>query len=386
MNYSSTKPYLIIPKLIEQPTWGGEYILNLKNWKQLPFAANKKIGQSYELFGKSKLALKITNSFDPAFIPEVGSADSDAIDEENFTYKKNTDYANLSDLIASNPKEILGKTHTMPLLIKMNQASGNSFQLHVKPGTKDTRWQPKPESWYYLEDGAVTYGVNKNTNIEEYKKACHAINDKMKLLSKKVLNGEMKFEDAKKEAKEFIAETNPWQYVNKHRIKKYDLIDLSGGAVHHSWEEDSTLPYGNVLYEIQLDVMDPVSTIRSFDQGKFKSDGSIRELQIEDYFKYIDTDKEHNDIQTVTRHQEGRRLLKTAYYSMDILDVADKLTDHVGDTFCHLHVRDGEVVVKTSGGTVHLTRGHSCLLPHNVEQYEIMSVNGKATLLKSYIE
>lgn len=385
------KPYLIIPKLIEQPTWGGTYIATLKHWKDLPFLQNKKIGQSYELYGQSKLSLTLTDSTDPSFVPELGSADTAAIDTVHFPLKDGVDYVILADAVQSDPSNILGpyllkKTNIMPLLIKINQASGNSFQLHIKPAEKSEKWQPKPESWYYLEDGAVTFGIKEDTSVHEYQKACHDINNYMKTLSQKIKSGVLTVDAARKDASEYIKSVNPWQYVNQYKTQKHSLLDLSMGGLHHSWEEDTSLPYGNVVYEIQRDVMDPVSTIRSFDQGKIKDNGDIREIHIDDYFTYLDTDPDHNNIANMLKERRGNRLLRTEYYSMDILECNNTLTEHTDDSFCHLFVRDGDVTVKTSEGSVHLTQGHSCFLAQHCGEYTITAHDGKAVLLKSYME
>ena len=40
------KPYLVVPKFIEQPTWGGNYITTLKSWENVPFLTEKKIGNT----------------------------------------------------------------------------------------------------------------------------------------------------------------------------------------------------------------------------------------------------------------------------------------------------------------------------------------------------
>ena len=56
------KIYLIIPKLIEQPTWGGDYILNFKNWQNQDVFKGLKIGQSYELYSETKLRSDLDSS------------------------------------------------------------------------------------------------------------------------------------------------------------------------------------------------------------------------------------------------------------------------------------------------------------------------------------
>lgn len=373
---STKKPYLIIPTLIEQPTWGGKYILTYKNWNKIPYLKNKLIGQSYELFGQSKLLINLTDSSNPAFVPEVMRSNLKPLPDCPFPFEQNKDYVMLSDLVKKNP---------MPLLIKFTQASGNSFQLHVKQSVRRSRWKPKAESWYYFEDGFLTYGINKNTNVADYKKACQLIEAKMKAFSHEVKNGNISSNTAKKEAKEFIQNINPWQYVNLHYVKKNTLIDLSGGGIHHSWEENKEkYPLGNVLYEIQQDVTDSESTLRSFDQGKIGSNGEIRSITIDDYFTYLDTEPAHNDIQNALLTQKGSRLLSTPYYSLDVLEVKNKMIDETDQSFVHLFVREGEAVIETEEGQIRLTKGHSCFIPQGTGKYTIKTNN--ALLLKTYIE
>ena len=136
------KPYLIIPHLIEQPTWGGEYICSMKGWLQKKDFKGKKIGQSYELYDKSLLSTSITSTDDPLF----GAEGEATIPVSQFAEKR-----------------------PFPL-IKFTQAKGNSFQLHIKPDANDSKWKQKAESWYYLEDGKATFGIKKGADIEKYKK------------------------------------------------------------------------------------------------------------------------------------------------------------------------------------------------------------------------
>jgi mannose-6-phosphate isomerase class I len=385
---STKKPYLIIPRLIEQPTWGGDYIIKLKNWDKNAELGAKKIGQSYELFNLSKLAISIIDSSDNAFTPDMGNANNDNVLNSS-SYIEGQDYIQFNTFASEAEVGFLGpspSTKPAPLLIKLNHAFGNSFQLHIKPTVTDARWKPKAESWYFMEDGLVTCGVNREKNIEAYKAACHAINNKMKELSQNVLNKTLSLDDAKEQGISFIKEIDPWQYVNVHQVKKHSLLDLSAGAVHHSWEENrEILPLGNVIYEVQQDVMDPICTIRGFDQGKFKSDGSIREIHIDDYFKYIDTDPAHNDIEKLFQKQSGNRLLTTSNYCVDLLEVSTEISMMLGNSFDHLFVRDGSVYVSTSEGTIHLTQGHSCIIPYAAKNYSIKS-DQPSVLLRTFVE
>jgi mannose-6-phosphate isomerase class I len=368
------KPYLIIPYLLEQPTWGGDYILKLKKWDQKPNLTGKKIGQSYELYGESFLSKSITDSADPAFSSTL------------------PDTLKLTDFITQNPSEILGKKifekfGKMPLLIKLNQALGNSFQLHTKTGQEHARWQPKPESWYFLEDGYISCGVQKNTDVTAYRQVCVNIEGKMRELSNQVKSGSKTVDQARIEAKEFIKTQNPWQFVNRFDVKKYDLIDLSGGGVHHSWEENTEKhPLGNIVYEVQIDVMDEFCTIRSFDQGKIKDDGSIREIHIDDYFQFLDSTPESNDFTNLKRQRNGNKLLQTPYYSLDILELTDTHKEVMNDSFHHLYVQEGDIVVSSTAGFVRLTTGHSCFIPANTSEYTIKDNSTKSVVLKTHID
>ncbi len=368
------RPYLVVPKLIEQPTWGGTYIVTSKHWDGKPEVKGKKFGQSYELFGKSKFRLDLNNSADAEHLPEVGNPDNDETDE--LKLKEGEQYVGLEAITAEH----------VPILIKLTQALGNSFQIHVKPGTVDDRWKPKPETWYYFEDGMATCGLAPQVDVAAYKKCCEEISSFMKDLSRQVMGRQLPLQEAKTKAKEFIQKQNPWQYVNIVHVKKNDVVDMSAGAIHHSWEEDKEkYPLGNTLYEVQADVMDPVSTLRSFDQGKIKNDGSIRPIEIEDYFKFLDTDPKHNKTDKNITHPTGRELTKTPFYSLDRLTATSQMSDATKNSFAHFYVQEGVLKVTAADGAVTVTVGHSCFIPKETGEYQIENVGAPCTILKAYL-
>jgi len=370
------KPYLIVPKLIEQPTWGGDYILKMKSWERLNDFIDKKIGQSYELFSGTKLLININNSEDKNFIGELGSPDENTIFNHT-NYVSGKDYYELKEVTS---------LYDRVQLIKVNQSNGNSFQIHVKLGVEDKRWQAKPETWYYLEDGLVTYGIKKGIDINEYKSACKLIESEMKNISQQVISKKIDLKKAKELSSQLVKKINPWQYVNLHEIKKHFIVDPSAGGIHHSWEEDlEKYPLGNVLYEVQKDVMDPVSTIRSFDRGKIKSDGSIREVHIDDYFKYLDTDIINNDAVKTMRLGMGRKVIKNNAYTMDVLEVDNELLENNNNSYSHLFVLDGKVAVEADDGEAIIGKGHSCFIPENVQKFKVKTIGGKSVILKTYL-
>lgn len=368
------RPYLIFPKLVEQPTWGGTYIVEYKNWHHKGDLGGRKFGQSYELAGSSLLAEDIFDSLDDSF-----TGDDQA--EKALSLKK---------LIAQDPQEVLGPTiyekyEGMPLLIKFTQALGNSFQLHKKSSAKSSRWISKAESWYYFEPGRITLGIRKGIDLTAYKACCKRIEETMSGMSEKVRSGAVFLEQGRSEVKKCIQKENPWQYVNAVDVPRDALIDLSGGGLHHSWEEDTTSTLGNILYEVQQDVADEDATIRSFDQGKIKDDGSIRAIHIDDYFRYLDPSETRNDPERAFVHPKGSTLLSTPYYSLDHIEVSDVQAVYMGASFHHLFVKEGQVEVVTLGSSIKVGKGHSCFIPHAVQSYTLRSA-GRSVVLKTYIE
>lgn len=347
------KPYLVIPFLVEQPTWGGTYICEKKGWLNKEGLSGKKFGQSYELYDRSLLATIITSSDDPQFSHTVNG---------------------------TLPVSSFAEDKPFPL-IKFTQAKGNSFQLHAMPKSKDPYWQPKAESWYYFEDGKITFGIKKGADINEYKKTCLEIEKKMKELSVLIINKSISLDEARKSASLYIQEKNPWQFVNVCEVKKGDSVDLSGGGLHHSWEEDEEkYPLGNILYEVQQDVMDPVSTIRSFDQGKIMDNGSIRKIQIEEYFKHLDLNEERN---TLRSGKSDVILFNTPYYSLNRIVVSNKITQSAEGSFHHLFVKTGSIIVESTDGKVLVTRGHSCFIPKGIT-YTIDSTE-ESVVLQTFV-
>jgi len=356
-----------MPKLIEQPTWGGNYIVNLKKIA-VPFLQNKKIGQSYELCGKSKLLINITDPRDPKFTIEFG--------ETEINLQKEIDYFIL--------EEKLDKP--MQILIKLTQALGNSFQLHVKPENTNEKWQSKAESWFYLQNGLVTLGIKPNCDLKKYQEVCLQIEKKMQELSQQVIAKKMLLDDAKNSALQYVKELNPWQFVNLVEVKKDALVDLSACGIHHSWEEDTQkYPDGNIVYEVQQDVSDDLSSIRLFDKGKFKDDGSIRPVYVTDYFANLDARPKNNLPENLIKKNNNNNLVKNNFYCLDILQIAGKKIFANANSFQHFYVKEGEVEIATALGKVTLPTGYSCFLPKDVGEYQIISKTNIATLLKTYV-
>lgn len=352
-SYIMSRPYLILPKLITQPTWGGEYIVNLKNLNKGEGGLNK-IGQSYELSSSSILLTDVDNSNDI----------------KNCLNSKGNKTIRVSSI------------EKTKLLIKLNHAFGNSFQIHIKQGTKNTKWEPKPEMWYFLENGYVSIGLKQGADLNKYKSTCIEIDNYMKKMSAKILCEEISVDEARKKAREFVENKNPWQFVNRHVVNKYDIIDLSSGGTHHSWEDDKNInPGGNVIFEVQIESKDNASTIRAFDQGKIQQNGVIRELQIEDYFAHIDTSPDANNITNLKRKSINGDLLKNKYYVLDAKIISNKtVLDNCG-VYNHIYVRDGQISVEGGDFSVNIKKGHSCFIPSSLHKFTMWPIEKNSTVL-----
>lgn len=387
------KPYLIIPNLILQPTWGGNYIASFKGLNH-DVLKNQKIGQSYELYESTNLSNKKTYKDTASF--EIGDPENP---EKTHIYN-DTEARSLKELIAKDPKATLGSKalalfgKKMGVLIKFTQAKGNSFQLHVKKDTK--AWLTKPESWYYFEKGYITLGVKPGCDFDAYKRACEKCYLSAQNLSKRAISGEISISEAENLLAIVIKAEKIESFVNYVEVDKDDSIDLSACGIHHSWEEDEErYPLGNVVYEVQKNAYDPKSTIRSFDKGKFKSDGSIRTLQIDDYFTYLDRGKSANNPNSYKTANvvvdKGKtytvtQVFKTAHYQMQSIEFQGELQPQHSQTktsFHHVFVKDGSVAIESEDTRLEVLKGNSAFIPA-VNNYKL-STQGKAVVLKTFV-
>lgn len=389
------RPYLVIPKLIEQPTWGGTYILEAKGWQNKSDFLGKRIGQSYELYDKSNLSF-LNSSEDENFLGET--ADPKIVEIQS----KPANSVSLNQIINEDPIKVLGKDIVsrfgtqMRLLLKFTQALGNSFQLHVPVSTSHDRWKPKPESWYYFEPGLITCGVKNHASWLEYELAIKGLDAQVQNLAKKVQNNDLDYDKAKGMIDSFIRKYDPWQYVNLVQVNKGSLLDLSACGIHHSWEENlQAIPLGNVLFEIQLNIMDDVSTIRNFDKGKMSKEGKLRPLNIEDYFAFADRSEIANNPKThlraprtirQTESYHHERILETTYYLLDrvrLSSIGNEFTESI-DSFRHVFVRCGTVELNYGQQKLTVTNGHSAFIPAACCEYSLRANQTNSEILISY--
>ena len=266
----------------------------------------------------------------------------------------------------------------------------------MKSNVTDPVWKPKPESWYFFERGVITLGARPGIDWDAYRKASETIEIGMKSLGEKVAEKELSLEVAKKQAAELINANNPWQFVNTVEVEKDQLIDLSSGGIHHSWEEDpKLLPLGNVLYEIQSEAMDDISTFRNFDKGKIGADGTVRPLHIDNYFAFIDRSPDANDPTNHIAHASTlskdnmhtlELLLESPFYNMDKLTIPKKGNTYESkiDGYKHLFVKSGSTEIATSSHNVTVTQGHSCFIPAAAAAYSVKSLSDDTEIIICY--
>ncbi len=363
-------PWRVQDELIEQPSWGGRYIIDLKGLSDDPQWQGKKVGQSYELAKDAKLV-------DPA----------------------SGDVRALKDLIAEAPKAMLGQAvldtfgPDLSLLIKLTQAKGNSFQVHLPEGKSLGHWEPKPEAWFYLAPGLYTFGLKAGTDFAAFSRILHTVDDEMHRLSGEVKAGRRTVEDARAQVRQRIQTLDPYAYVNTVEADTDDVIDLTPGGIHHSWEQDDArFPDGNLVYEVQLDVPDDRCSMRGFDKGKFLDDGDVRPTHVADYLATIENDPAHNELSRHVRkpqtmedlgHAKTELIFHTPYFNLDRLTVkaGASLGQSLAGGFHHLFVHSGTARI----GDVTLDQGRSYFIPAALNEYEITAGDKAAVLLKTYL-
>ncbi|MBU0576781.1 hypothetical protein KJ654_03925 [Patescibacteria group bacterium] len=367
------QPYYIVPLLIKQPTWGGRYIAQFKGIEK-QISDGTKIGQSYELAKDSILLTKKTNLL-PFLLAEA------------------TDIANPKWCGPQAQTINIQQLSKISLLNKFTQAKENSYQVHVRPGHEFDHWQPKPESWYYFEKGKATLGLKNNVDIDQYRQRCKQIYQESLTLSQKVKQNNLKIDEARIQLTTFIDQDHPSNYVNVAYPDKNQVFDLSSCGIHHSWEADPNLPHGNILYEVQLDQRDEVSSIRAFDQGKIKDDGDIRELAINDYFQALNTNPDANQpalyIQTTNSHQENGAVItcifNNPHYQLTQIEFSNSYPGEetqLKNQFHHLFVKEGRIEIIHDDQSWPLNKGWSVFIPAQCQQYRLTSTT-TAQVLKT---
>jgi len=387
----TTQPFYVVSLLIKQPTWGGKYIAEFKKIID-PKVSQTNIGQSYELAKDSILLAQPTTDL-PFLLASANDTDHPQ------WHGSKVESLNIQELIKSNPEGVLGKKivkktgSQMSLLNKFTQAKENSYQVHAAPGSEFNNWQHKPESWYYFENGKATVGLREGVNLKQYQQRCEDIYQQSLQLSQQVKKQELNVETARQQLADFINQDHPSNYVNTIYPQRNSMVDLSNGGIHHSWENDPDLPRGNILYEVQIDQRDEVSSIRGFDQGKIKDNGDIRNIAINDYFTALNTDGEYNQpeqyLKTPLKKEEGGATISHIFdnpsYQLTQLEFVGQYRGkeaQLDQKFHHLFVKEGGVVVTHDDQEWPLAQGQSLFIPADCDKYQLTATQ-KTIILKT---
>ncbi|MBT3181900.1 MAG: hypothetical protein HN337_05255 [Deltaproteobacteria bacterium] len=381
-----SKPIICDAKIVEQPTWGGTAILKKKGLIDKPEWVGKKAGQAYE--NHAHLPVKTDDGWSFTVL------DVSLVLGEAFLGK-----------VAYRIVPAMGQ------LRKYTEAFGNSFQMHLdhperieRDGRKELLI-PKGEAMRYLDQpGLLTCGVrcNGDADWQDYEKRLRRIESEMKELSQQVLSGKMDLDTAKKEATEVVHRNNPYRWVNLLRPEPDDVVDFSVPKRHHSWEEVNELTrklFNDASHELQkyddirinkldeiqtglyvdldgkyldtpsvtidefsrksltekrksvLVLTDDNSSIRGFDKGKFRNDGSLRSLDLDSYFKFIAREKKMNSPQSAIvkprafNSSEGlilKYIFATNQYAFTVIETSKKNDEQIyaksfSEKFCNTH-------------------------------------------------
>lgn len=386
----TTSPWYIAPLLVEQPTWGGQYIARAKSLTD-PHLLSRNIGQAFELFDGTQVTQTPQRTDSYTYF----TASATNLKEQQRRGRGKT--KPLQSLIAADPASILGQRYqavhqnSLNTLIKFTQALNNSYQVHVKPGHEFGHWQAKPESWYYFEPGIITLGLVPNCDVAAYHRRSQEIDDYAHSLSHAVNQGKLKTETARTQLDAFIQQDHPRRFVNTVEVQADQVVDLSECGIHHSWEIGPSAPQGNIVYEVQVDVKDDFCTLRSFDQGKMKDDGSVRPLSIDDYFKALDPDPQFNHPARFFRPAPASKrgslipVFQTPAYRMDLVNLDANESIEVKQDYCfhHLFVKEGLVTLLTGTNEYLMEPGWSLFVPAVVRHYRLRASQESRVLVTS---
>lgn len=326
----SIYPYLFQPNL-HTVVWGGDRLCSYKGLAE----SKDKIGESWEV------------SAVPSSTSIIANGELTGLD--------------LISAISDAPVEILGRAvceqyhGQLPLLAKFIDAKSDlSVQVHPNDEMAQRMHgkMGKNEMWYIIDakPGSYLYaGFKEKITPYEYRK--------------RVQDGSI------------------MEVLAKHEVKAGDVFYLPAGRVH-------AIGGGILLAEIQQssDV-----TYRIFDYNRPGVDGKPRELHTELAAQALDFCVE-DDYRTCYPDDVNR-----ANLVIDSPDFTVRVTET--DTSFHRNLLkydsfiicmclegDCKICVRSTGDVVCLKRGHSCLIPAVLADYDVVPLKGKTRILDAFID
>ena len=324
-------PLLFEPNL--HPTvWGGKQIRTYKNLQP----SDEPIGESWEV----------------SVVPSSVSIIS------NGAFKG----LPLDMVVREHGAELLGKSvleqykGEFPLLVKFIDAADDlSIQVHPNDemAQRVEGKNGKTECWYIIkaDPGAYLYaGMKENITQDEY--------------VKRVEDGTI------------------CDVLAKHQVKTGDVFYLPAGRVH-------AIGGGILLAEVQ---QNSDVTYRIFDYNRPGLDGKPRQLHTDKALQAIDfnVQDEYRTIYT-NAEQRANPCIESPFFTMRIVVTNRPFHRNLMkyDSFIVTMCLEGDctIQVRSTGDSILLREGHSCLIPASIADYDVIPQNGKGTtrLLDAYI-
>lgn len=269
----------------------------------------------------------------------------------------------LSEYVKQMGEKVIGNkgVQDIPILIKLIDAKDN-LSVQVHPDNEYARVHEgdlgKTEMWYVLEaeEGAqLVYGVKETITKEQFKEA----------IEHNVLREQL-------------------NYVDVH---KGDVFFITPGTIH-------AIGKGIVIAEIQ---QSSNVTYRVYDYGRVGTDGKPRELHIEKAMDVAHLEKAsdiHNEtvkeveesqyIQNTLGTTKVRVLASCEYFRVESLQIAEQvLLRAEEESFHHLLVIDGDVVIDNEKEMIKGSKGDSIFIPAGEGKY---TIRGKGEVILSRLE
>ena len=439
------EPFSCEALIIEQPTWGGTAILEKKGLSDDPAWRGKKVGQAFE-----------NHAWLPVHTPDgwtVSILDVSLVLGELFLGP-----------VAWRTVPAMGQ------LRKDTEAYGNSFQLHLSEpkwivrGGRPALLIPKSEAMRYLDQpGLLSCGVKCRTEAEwrDYERRLRNIDAGMSKLSSGILSGGLSLAEAKQQARQLMLDNNPYLWVHLLIPQPEVVVDFSTPRRHHNWEENNDASRElfaaagidlarlqglcvNKLDEIQIGLyvdlagtaikQEPISlagfaglslirkrervivltddnsSIRGFDKGKFKADGTVRPLDVDTYFDHIDRRPEVNIPDQAIVKPKVRQLAEgtirrydfdTGLYAFTVLETSKPNPERsfrqsfhgrftsATDSYHHIYADEGPVLITFESGhaPVAVSKGYSVFLSGSTGVYGInpLSAGRPAVVAIAYV-
>ncbi len=267
----------------------------------------------------------------------------------------------LVSVIAEAPDEILGHAVSeqyhgeLPLLMKFIDAERDlSIQVHPDDEMAQRLHGKlgKSEMWYVIKAAPGSYlyaGMSKEITPEEYTRR--------------------------------VADGTITEVLARHEVKAGDVFYIPAGRVH-------AICGGILLAEVQQssDV-----TYRIFDYNRPGMDGKPRELHTELAAQAIDyhVEQEYRSVYP-SMSDRAVQIIESPYFGVRVTEMTGNFHRNLlkYDSFVISSCIEGDckVTIRKTGDEILLREGHSCLIPAQIADYDVMPLKGRSLVLDAYID